>query len=514
MGSFSIPGTVRIDSRNLSNYTFSGALNRSGNRLFLRTINQVMAYAYDETTGSLGGAPIFSFYPNVNSGGYPGADEIAVHPDGTKFYTLGGAPLIKMNVYSTDAGQQLASIPAAGYPSAVCFRSMECVPEGPLQCADGDACTADACDAFGQCTHVPAVCNDDSLCTVDSCDSTTGCVFAPIVCDDDNPCTTDTCDPTSGCAYMNTTNPCDDGNACTTGDTCGGGQCNPGGPTDCDDGNCCTIDSCDRATGCQHAANTAAPVFTAQPALGDMTVWPPNHGYLDFEVSDTGAVAASSCGIASIQFASCSSSQPENGHGTGDGNTMRDCVYEPGALHLRVERDGACSPIGRVYAATLIAVDVCGNVTTSNLIDVNVWHDRAQAPTQGTVRVSTGNSQDVRNGTNGTYGTDCGAGAPSANGTNHDHSDADPEMEISQNAAVSVGDLRIDQATGGNLKLTWTEPAHEATINVTRFDIYRLDPTTLFWTQIAEVSKHTTWYQDPVLNDGNGWQYKVTAVIK
>jgi hypothetical protein len=151
---------------------------------------------------------------------------------------------------------------------------------------------------------------------------------------------------------MNTTNPCDDGNACTTGDTCGGGQCNPGGPTDCDDGNCCTIDSCDRATGCQHAANTAAPVFTIQPAFGDTPVWPPNHGYLDFEVFDTGAVAASSCGIASIQFASCSSSQPENGHGTGDGNTMRDCVYEPGALHLRVERDGACSPIGRVYAAT------------------------------------------------------------------------------------------------------------------------------------------------------------------
>jgi len=87
-------------------------------------------------------------------------------------------------------------------------------------------------------------------------------------------------------------------------------------------------------------------------------------------------------------------------------------------------------------------------------------------------------------------------------------------MEISQNASISVGNLNPEKARGGNVRLTWTEPAHQAGINVTRFHVYRLDPATLFWTQIAEVTKQTTSYSDPVLNDGNAWQYKVTAVIK
>jgi hypothetical protein len=202
------------------------------------------------------------------------------------------------------------------------------------------------------------------------------------LCDDGNVCTDDVCGGASECAHASNTSPCDDGNACTSGDTCGGGMCNSGGPTNCDDGNCCTIDSCDPATGCVHIANTAPPVFTNQPSLGACPIlWPPNHGYVDVSVSDTGAAATSSCGIASIQFASCNSSQPENGNGTGDGNTMRDCVYEPGALHLRAERDGACSPIGRVYTTSLVAVDVCGNATTSNPMEVAVWHDRGNPPT-------------------------------------------------------------------------------------------------------------------------------------
>jgi hypothetical protein len=87
-------------------------------------------------------------------------------------------------------------------------------------------------------------------------------------------------------------------------------------------------------------------------------------------------------------------------------------------------------------------------------------------------------------------------------------------MEITQNASISVGDLHIEKASGGALKLTWTEPVHAAGINVTRFHVYRLDPDTFDWTLIAEVSKQTTSYQDPVLNDGISHQYKITAMIK
>ena len=409
-------------------------------------------------------------------------------------------------------------------------------------CNDGNACTTNDTCGGGSCHGgAPPVCDDGNVCTTDTCDPATGCVFTnntnpcndgnacttndtcgggtcnggpPPVCDDGNVCTTDTCAPATGCVFTNNTVPCSDGNACTTGDTCGGGVCNPGGPTNCDDGQCCTIDSCDPATGCVHTANTAPPVFTSQPSLGTCPVlWPPNHKVANFTVAGTGAAATSACGIASIQFASCTSSQPENGTGVGDGNSVRDCVYEPGTLHLRAERDGACSPVGRVYTTQLVATDVCGNTTTSNPLEVAVWHDRGHQPT-GTIYSGSGTQNDVPAGTGGTYGPGCGPGSACANGTVADSSDEDPEMEISQTASISVSDLRIEKASGGNVKLVWTDPSHVAGINVTRFHVYRLDPVTLDWTQIAEVTKQTLSYLDPVLNDGVNHQYKVTAMIK
>ena len=166
---------------------------------------------------------------------------------------------------------------------------------------------------------------------------------------------------------------------------------------------------------------------------------------------------------------------------------------------------------------TLVAVDVCGNTTASNPFDVGVWHDRGHAPTTGPVYSANGSNQnDTRPGTNGNYGDGCGAGNTSCGETGqaHDSSDADPEMEISQNASISVDDLCLERASGENIELTWTEPAHQAGINITRFHVYRLDPVTLFWTQIAEVTKQTSSFQDPSRNDGKNWLYKVTAVIK
>ena len=386
---------------------------------------------------------------------------------------------------------------------------------GDALCDDGNPCTDDLCGGAAGCSYTSDTdpCDDDNACTTNDTCGAGSCHGGPALdCVDGNVCTDDSCNPETGCAHIDNTLPCDDNSACTRNDTCGGGHCNPGGPTNCDDGNCCTIDACNPATGCTHSANTTAPVFTTQPSLGDTILWSPNHGYVDFGVTDTGAVAESSCGIASVQFASCASSQPENGTGTGDGNTLRDCVYEPATLHLRAERDGACSPIGRIYGTTLLAVDVCGNVTNSNPVTVNVWHDRAHPPTQGTVRFSTGNSQDVRNGTDGTYGTGCGAGSPAANGTINDHSDADPEMEIAQQAAIDVNGLHLGKDGSGNVELTWSAPVQFG--QVTRFHIWRLNPITLFWTQVAEVSSQTNAYPDPILNDGSSWQYKVTAVIK
>ncbi|HEX4824763.1 MAG TPA: hypothetical protein VFV19_10635 [Candidatus Polarisedimenticolaceae bacterium] len=152
-------------------------------------------------------------------------------------------------------------------------------------CNDGNACTTGDTCGGGTCNGTPVVCNDSNPCTDDSCNPATGCVYTPntapcddgnactagdvcgggtchagaaVICNDNNPCTDDSCNPATGCVYTNNTAPCDDGNACTTGDTCGGGSCQPGGPTSCDDGNPCTDDSCDPVLGCVHTNNTAS----------------------------------------------------------------------------------------------------------------------------------------------------------------------------------------------------------------------------------------------------------------
>lgn len=280
-----------------------------------------------------------------------------------------------------------------------------------LSCSppEGYVASSDDCDDTNPAIHPGAVetCNGID----DDCDGTIDNGGAAL-CDDGNGCTDDTCGGTAGCAHTDNAAPCDDGNVCTVGDTCSGGVCEPGSPLNCDDNNCCTIDSCDPASGCVHMSNPTTPVFTTQPSLGGIVLWPPNHGYVDFSVADTGAAASSQCGVTSIQFASCSSSQPENATGAGDGNTTRDCVYEPGALHLRAEQDGSCSPVGRMYASTLIAIDACGHTSVSNPVDVPVWPGPGHPTVQGSVRSSTGNGNDVRNGTNGTYGIDCGSGGP------------------------------------------------------------------------------------------------------
>ena len=116
-----------------------------------------------------------------------------------------------------------------------------CVPAGPTDCDDGNACTIEICDEFAGCTYVPSL----SPC----------CTGSVSICDDGNPCTTDLCDAeTLGCAYENNTVSCTDGNACTSGDRCSEGECAAGAPTVCNDGNDCTEDFCRPDSGCSATA--------------------------------------------------------------------------------------------------------------------------------------------------------------------------------------------------------------------------------------------------------------------
>ncbi|TFH24133.1 MAG: hypothetical protein E4H03_04410 [Myxococcales bacterium] len=136
-----------------------------------------------------------------------------------------------------------------------------CVGSAPPQCNDGNACTTDSCDPGGGCVNanntVPCpdgnACNGDEICGGGSCQPATS-----LDCNDGDVCTSDSCNPATGCVNANNTAPCDDGNACTTVDQCSGGTCTGSVPPNCDDSNVCTSDSCNPASGCVNTDNAAA----------------------------------------------------------------------------------------------------------------------------------------------------------------------------------------------------------------------------------------------------------------
>jgi hypothetical protein len=87
-----------------------------------------------------------------------------------------------------------------------------CVPGGRRDCDDGVLCTVDTCEAVAGCVHrilggccdQDADCDDADACTgVERCDVATGtCVMAAaLVCADGEVCTADACDAVRGCEF-------------------------------------------------------------------------------------------------------------------------------------------------------------------------------------------------------------------------------------------------------------------------------------------------------------------------
>jgi len=157
-------------------------------------------------------------------------------------------------------------------------------------CDDENACTADSCNASGECQNEPVNCDDGNPCTTESCSVSEGCLGVAnngASCDDGVACTNrDACvgsecrgTPIAGCCT--TTAQCDDGDACTrdacvggrctseprdcsVADKCLAGFCDPSSgcrtaPVNCDDTNVCTDDSCDPARGCFSQPTTNPP---------------------------------------------------------------------------------------------------------------------------------------------------------------------------------------------------------------------------------------------------------------
>ena len=94
----------------------------------------------------------------------------------------------------------------------------------------GDLCTTNGTCQAGVCTGgTPLVCDDNDVCNgLETCQPFTGCQpGTPLDCSDGNSCTADQCDPSSGCSNPVLANgaPCDDGNLCTIIDVCQNGVC-------------------------------------------------------------------------------------------------------------------------------------------------------------------------------------------------------------------------------------------------------------------------------------------------
>ena len=142
-----------------------------------------------------------------------------------------------------------------------------CKAGTPLNCDDGNPCTADSCDAKAGCktTNQGGTCNaDDDACTVNDFCTDGVCKVGKVKsCDDGQDCTQDSCGKADGkCEHKNLVKSCSDDNQCTKGDVCGEDPkskvytCLSGAPVNCDDGNVCTNDTCDAKAGCKLEIDT------------------------------------------------------------------------------------------------------------------------------------------------------------------------------------------------------------------------------------------------------------------
>jgi hypothetical protein len=122
---------------------------------------------------------------------------------------------------------------------------------------------------------------------------------------------------------------------------------------------------------CGSATTSAATLTTCSPPVitlshSTLSMWPPNHSYHTFQVTDFVASATSNCYgniTSSVVITKVTSDEIENGNG--DGNTLNDIVIAANckSVQLRSERDGGGD--GRVYTIFFKVTDASGNVTTA-----------------------------------------------------------------------------------------------------------------------------------------------------
>jgi CSLREA domain-containing protein len=123
--------------------------------------------------------------------------------------------------------------------------------------------------------------------------------------------------------------------------------------------------------------DTIAPVITFNHTT--YSLWPPNHKYETYNVSDFVSGATDNCNanlLSSVVIASVTSDELDDNPNGGDGNTTNDIVIAANckSVQLRAERDGDLN--GRVYTITFRVTDAAGNVRNATAT-VTVPHDQS-----------------------------------------------------------------------------------------------------------------------------------------
>lgn len=147
------------------------------------------------------------------------------------------------------------------------------------------------------------------------------------------------------------------------------------------------IDACGNESiheqGIYQIGDTTPPEFSQTGHQFEISLWPPNHRYVTFDVSDV-ARATDACGSVTVSVTGCASSQLEDARdrrsrdeANGDGHTTQDCLLSLDGTRfaVRAERLGSCGTgSSRTYTIELTARDECGNSAASEGI-VTIDHD-------------------------------------------------------------------------------------------------------------------------------------------
>jgi WD40 repeat protein len=115
--SFTIPGLASAGTQGVAG-AIAAAFNPAGNSVYVRTVDAVLAFSFNATTGAFG--PLLFTITPLSATTFYGIDQIAISPDGGKLYVGANG---QISVFDAATGGALTPIAlaASARPTGICF---------------------------------------------------------------------------------------------------------------------------------------------------------------------------------------------------------------------------------------------------------------------------------------------------------------------------------------------------------------------------------------------------------